>query len=139
MIFMKDYDKLLKELGQEYFVSDVQYVENLRDWSEQKNIDLSEPSQPLKLITDENNGLIMTVQSELDEEMLNNTINALEVRSSLKDTVTNYAKTLNSIKKRLAYCFLKEYARTLKDVGGDELHEDEWSLKEMEKLGFFKE
>jgi hypothetical protein len=43
---------------------------------------------------------------------------------------------LNSIK---AYCFLKEYARSLKDVSGDELLEDGWTIKAMDKLGFFRE
>jgi hypothetical protein len=57
----------------------------------------------------------------------------------LHDTVTDIDRKLNSVKKRLIFCYLKERARTMKDVGGDEQVEDQWVIEEMDSLGFFKE
>ncbi len=138
MIVAQDYDDVLREIGKEFFISDILYVRDLKSWSRRRGIDLSEPSQPMKLIT-QGSKLIMFVQSEMPGEMLDNVIKALSVRWSLKDNVTDPLVFLNSVKKRLAFCFLKEYARTVKSVGGDDLLEDEWTMKKMETLGFFKE
>ena len=138
MIYVQDYDEVLRKTAGEFFVSPIQYVKDLQLWSRQKGIDLSEPSQPMKLFTEGKN-LILIVQSEIQESMLEDVIRALSLRWSLKDNASNPAASLNSVKKRLAYCLLKECAKTVKGVAGDDLSEDEWAIKEMEKLGFFLE
>jgi hypothetical protein len=138
MIYARDYDEVLRKTGREFFVSALHYVRDLQSWSRQKGVGLSEPSQPLKLFTEGKN-LMLIVQSEIRESMLDDVVTALSVRWSLKDNVSDPAASLNSVKKRLAYCLLKEYARTVKGVAGDELMEDEWAMKEMEKGGFFLE
>ena len=138
MIDIRDYDEVLKKTAGEFFVSPLRYVADLRSWSRQKGMDLSEPSQPMRLITEGKN-LILIVQSEIQESMLGDVIKALSVRWSLKDNASDPSVALNSIKKRLAFCLLKECAKTVKGVAGDDLIEDEWALKEMEKLGFFLE
>ncbi|MFN3739332.1 MAG: hypothetical protein ACK4TF_01500 [Thermodesulfovibrionales bacterium] len=136
MIFIqKDYDNILKALGKEYFIFRVDYVPDIKEWAKEKKIELSEPGQFLKLIS-EDSSLIMVIQCDIKEEILNGIINGLSVRWSLKDNVNNPADKLNSIKKRLVYCFLKEYIRTRLD---EELAQDEWVIKEMEKLGYFTE
>ncbi len=139
MIDTKDYDKKLQNLGIGYFIDTIEYVPDLIDWAEESEEKLSEPFQLMKLTAGKENKLSMLIQSEIREEALNNVIKALSMRWVLKDVATDPSKILNSVKKRLVYCFLKEYARTLKNVGGDELQEDEWSVKEMEKLGYFNE
>jgi hypothetical protein len=63
----------------------------------------------------------------------------LGVRWALKDTATDPENVLDSTKKKLAFCFLKEYSRTVEGIGRDEMLEDEWAIKEMGKLGFFLE
>lgn len=138
MILAQDYEEVLKDLGKKYFIFTLHYVRNLKSWAGEKKVDLSEPSQPMKL-TIQGNRFIMLVQSEIDEEMLDDVAKALSVRWSLKDNVSDPSDRLNSIKKKLAYCFLKEYARTINDIAGDDLIEDEWAMKEMERLGFFRE
>ena len=138
MIFVDDFDDRLRSLGREFFIFDIQYVPNIKSWANQKNISLDEPAQPMKLITEENNGLVMVVQSEINDGVLDDIINALGVRWTARDVAADIEKRLNSIEKRLAYYFLKEYARTKKDLAGDELLEDEWAINEMEKLGFFR-
>ncbi len=136
MIFIqKDYDDILKALGKEYFIFRIDYVPDIKEWAKDRKFELSEPGQFLKLIS-EDGSLIMVIQSDIKDEILNGIINGLFVRWSLKDNVNNPADTLNSIKKRLVYCFLKEYIRTRLD---EELAQDEWVIKEMEKLGYFTE
>jgi hypothetical protein len=139
MIYLKEWDGVFKTLMREFFIEDIYYVKDLRSWAGQTGTELSEPAQPLTLFAKENSRLALSVQSVISEESLNDVIKALGVRWALRDVASDPVDLLNSTKKKLAYCFLKEYARTLKDVGGNELLEDEWAIKEMEKLGFFHE
>jgi len=138
MIFVDDFDDRLRSLGREFFVFEIQYVPDLTSWANEKKIALNEPSQPMKLISDKDNRLVMVVQSEISDSVLDGIINGLSVRWTVRDVAADIAKRLNSIEKRLAYYFLKEYSRTKKDLDGDDLLEDEWSIDEMEKLGFFR-
>jgi hypothetical protein len=138
MIFVDDFDDRLRSLGREFFIFNIQYVPDMTSWANRKNISLNEPGQPMKLITGEDNRLVMVVQSEISDKMLDGIINGLSVRWTVRDVAADIAQRLNSIEKRLAYYFLKEYARTKKDLDGDDLLEDEWALNEMEKLGFFR-
>lgn len=138
MIYARDYDDVLRGLGSEFFVSAFSYVQNLASWAKEKGVDLSEPSQPMKLYA-RGETLTLLVQAEIPGEMLQDVVRALGVRWSLKDNVSDPSALLDSVKKMLVYCFLKEYARILNDLRGDDLLEDEWALREMEKLGFFRE
>lgn len=138
MVVVKDFDAVLKHLAKEYLIAQVTYVGDLKKWSAQATISLSEPDQFMKLIT-EGRDLSMVVQSPLPDSALENLVRALGVRWSRINNVASPEQQLNTEKKRLAYCFLKEYARSVPDVAGDELKEDEWALRSMEKLGFFRE
>ncbi len=138
MIYTQDFEETLRGVGREFFVNDLRYVSDLPAWSKERAMDLSEPSQPMKLIT-EGGRLVLFLQSDVPEDMLDNVITALSVRWSLKDNAADPSRRLNSVKKRLAYCLLKEYARSNAKLAGDELLEDEWALTTMERLGFFLE
>ena len=138
MILAEDYESLLRNLGIEYFVRDMRFVSDLISWAKKNNADLNEPHQLMKLVTSDNE-LTMVIQSEIPEEALDNLITSLGVRWSLKDNTSDISKQLNSTKKRLIFSFLKEYARSRKDFDGDELQEDDWAMKAMDKLGFFRE
>ena len=138
MIYAQDFEETLRKVGREFFIGDLRYVSDLLSWSKERRVDLSEPSQPMKLITD-GGKLVLFLQSDMPEEMLDNVITALSVRWSLKDNAADPSGRLNSVKKRLAYCLLKEYARSDGKLAGDELLEDEWALRTMERLGFFLE
>ena len=139
MIYTEDYDDILRRLGIEYFVHDIGYVSSLMSWSKENKVDLSEPYQPMKLVTTQDNALKMAIQSEVSEEMLNGVITNLAIRRSLRNNIADMFAKLNSVKKKLVFCFLKECAGTVKNIGGDELLEDEWAVNSMEKLGFFNE
>jgi hypothetical protein len=138
MIRVKDYDGTIRKIANEFLIFTVHYVQDLSSWARQKGVDLSEPAQPMKLVA-AGNKLMLFVQEDVEEETLDKVITALGVRWSLKDNVSDPSRRLNSVKKRLGYSFFKEYAKTLNGVAGDELLEDEWAIREMEKLGFFKE
>jgi hypothetical protein len=139
MVDLRDYEVLLVNLGGQYFVKDIQFVPDLMTWVRENDLDLDEPFSPMKLLANSDNTLSMILQREISDDMLNNVIKNLGIRWSLRDNVTDIDSKLNSIKKKLVYCYLKERARTMKDVGGDEQVEDQWVFDEMETLGFFKE
>lgn len=139
MIYPEEYDKALRSLGSEYFIHDIHYVPDIALWVKDHGYHLTEPYAPMKLTAKDDSTLSMVVQSELKEETLNQVIKNLGIRRALQDTVTDIEKTLNSTKKRLVFCFLKEYARTLSVLGQDEQVEDGWALDEMKTLGYFDE
>ncbi len=139
MIDIKLYEDILINLGGQYFIKDIQFVPDLMSWSKENNHDLREPYSPMKLVATQQDTLTMVMQKKIDDDMLNDVIKNLSIRWSLRDNVTDIDKTLNSIKKRLVFCFLKERAITMKDIGGDEQVEDQWVLDEMATLNFFKE
>lgn len=138
MILAEDYESLLRNLGIEYFVQNIRFVPDLPSWARENHTALNEPGQLMKLLPSDNE-LTMVIQAEVPEEALDNLITGLSVRWSLKDNAADITKQLNSTKKRLVFSFLKEYARSRKDFGGDELHEDSWAMNAMETLGFFRE
>lgn len=139
MIDIKLYEDILINLGGQYLIKDIQFVPDLMSWSKENNHDLREPYSPMKLVATQQDTLTMVMQKKIDDDMLNDVIKNLSIRWSLRDNVTDIDKTLNSIKKRLVFCFLKERAITMKDIGGDEQVEDQWVLDEMATLNFFKE
>jgi hypothetical protein len=138
MILAEDYESLLRNLGIEYFIQNILFVPDLASWAMENSAGLSEPGQLMKLVPSDNE-LTMVIQSEIPDETLDNLIISLGVRWSLKDNVTDMSKQLNSTKKRMVFYFLKEYARSRKDFAGDELHEDDWAMRTMDNLGFFRE
>lgn len=129
----------IKKLGEAYFINKLNFVPDVAAWVKENDMELGEPHLPMKLVAESDDELTMVIQSEINEEMLSDVVNNLGIRWSVKDNVTDMDKKLNTVKKRLAYCFLKEYARSLQKIEGDELSEDEWVLDEMQYLGYFDE
>lgn len=139
MIDITAYQEVLQKLGGQYFVKDLVPVPDITSWARENGQDLSEPFMPVKLIANMDDSLSMIVQEKIQDEKLNEVIKNLSIRWALHDTVTDIDRKLNSIKKRLVFCYLKERAKTMKDIGGDEQIEDQWAMEEMESLGFFDE
>ena len=139
MIYAKDYENVLKKVGTSYFVNDMHFVDDIPSWARENNLELGEPHHPMKLVPVAEDSLRMVIQSDINEEVVEDVIKNLSIRWSVKDNATDVDRKLNSIKKRLIFCFLKERARTMKDVAGNALAEDEWVFDEMELLGFFDE
>jgi hypothetical protein len=138
MILAEAYEGLLRNLGIEYFIQSILLVPNLSLWARDNKTALDEPGQLMKLVA-AGNELTMVIQSEIPEEALDNLITALGVRWSLTDNAADIAEKLNSTKKRMVFSFLKECARSRKDLAGDERLQDDWAIKAMDNLGFFRE
>jgi hypothetical protein len=138
VVLLKDYESVLMRLSNDYFIGDLLYVDSVKEWTQENNHDLGEPPFPLKLIVKSEDELVMVVQSEISDKMLSDIIENLSSRWSVRGNATNLDKKLNSSKKRLVYCFLKEYASSLQKFDGDGLSEDEWVFEEMEYLGYLK-
>ncbi|MBZ0156895.1 MAG: hypothetical protein K8I29_11895 [Alphaproteobacteria bacterium] len=137
MVHAEEYDALLKDIGREYFVPTIRYVPDLAAWARQNRVDLHEPRQPMKLVVDEEEGLVMVVQAEVAEDILDAIITGLDVRWQVVDNAEDLSLRFDTMERRLAYCFLKEYARTRESLAEDERLEDEWALRQMERLGLF--
>lgn len=138
MISLKDNEEILMTVGKEYLIRNLQYVPDIKVWAKDNNIDLNEPHQPMKLVADTGDRLTMVIQDYVSSE-IDDVIKNLGIRWSIKDNAANMEVKLNSLKKRIVYCFLKEYARGVKRIRDDELVQDEWVLNEMESLGYFNE
>jgi hypothetical protein len=138
MIFAADYADVLNEIGDKFIVRDLRYVPDLRGWAESNSVDLHEPHQLMKLISADDT-VTMFIQSEITDQKLDDNIRNLSVRWSMVDNMTDISGKLNTVKKRLVFSFLKEYARSLKDLRNDELLEDEWAMKAMKELGILNE
>ncbi len=139
MVRVQDWSDEMESLGREYFIAEVRYVPDMRSWAKQNRIALNEPAQPMKLITGEGGGLVMVVQAEVSEKVLDEIITGLDMRWQVVDNSANLPERFDSTEKKLAYCFLKEYARNESNLAGDERLEDEWAMREMERLGFFEQ
>lgn len=139
MINIKDFEDTLKQVENGYFIKEMQYVPDILSWASDHNKPLSEPHNPMKLITTTDDTLSMVVQEQVNDEYLEDVIKNLSVRWAVRDNATDIYNKFNTTKKRLVFCFLKEYARALEKTDGDELVEDEWVIEEMEYLGYFNE
>jgi hypothetical protein len=140
VIFLKDdCESVLKNLGKGYFIIDINFVPDIVSWAKENSQELGEPHSPMKLITTSGDTLAMVVQEVIKDEILDDVVKNLGIRWSVKENITDINKKLNSKKKRIVYCFLKEYARSLKKIDDDELSQDQWVLDEMAGLEFFKE
>jgi len=136
VVSLKKYKKDLEKLSLDYLVFNIKYVPDITEWAAEHNTQLGEPHLPMKLVIESENDMTMVIQAEIHEEMIADVIKNLGIRWSVKDNVTDMEKKLDTDRKRLGYCFLKEYARALQHVDGGELSEDEWVLEELEFIGY---
>jgi len=74
----------------------------------------------------------------IPEEVLEERIRALRIRSQLKSVGYDRADLLNSDTKKVAYLLLKEYAATVTELADDEIAADEWVFAQMQHLGMLK-
>jgi hypothetical protein len=119
------------------FAEDIAFVENIADWCRENGIPETDGERPLKIVSKEGSGCRILIKENISEKTMNERIDALRVRSQLKNVAFDRADLLDSDRKKLAYLFLSEFALSLPDIQDDFLA-DNWSFDEMEILGFFK-
>jgi len=116
---------------------DLIFVENVADRCREEGIIETDEERPMKLISKDGSGCRMLIKEFISDEILRERINALRIRSQLKNVAFDRADLLDSDRKRLAYLFLSEYAPSLPDIRDDFLADD-WAFDQMDRLGFFK-
>ncbi len=119
------------------FQEDLVFVENIADWCREEGIPETDKERPVKLVSKEGPGCRVLIKEYISGDVMHERINALRVRSQLKNVAFDRADWLDSDRKRLAYLFLSEYATSLPDIQDDFLADD-WAFSEMKRLGFFK-
>jgi hypothetical protein len=78
----------------------------------------------------------MLVAEEIPDEVIEERINALRIRSQLRSVTFDRADLLDTATKKLAYLFLKEYAAHTR-MADDDWAADEWVFDQMDRIGVF--
>lgn len=136
----KEYSELFRNLMERcgLLEKNVLYVENVAAWCKDYGVPELDQEKPLKLIRKEKCGCLMIIRENISDEVIDERINAMSIRSQIKNVAYYRADRLESDKKRRASLFLCEYAASLPDISDDELLADDWAFDEMEKLGYFR-
>ena len=137
----RDHYELFRYLMEQFCLlpENMFFVENVSAWCREQGIDEPDTERPLRLISTEGEGCKLLIGEDIPETVLDDRINAMRIRSQLKGIAVDRADALNTEKKKLTFLFLNEYALTLPEMEGDELLADDWALREMDRLGFFRE
>ncbi|MDA8169171.1 MAG: hypothetical protein M0Z59_05655 [Nitrospiraceae bacterium] len=137
------YYELFRFLMRQYchLEEDIEFVPDIKGWSEQHGMgaDKADEARLLKFIPEDSSGCMLLVRKDMPEELVNERINALRMRSQMiKSVRRDWADLLDTPHKRLAYFFLSEFALALPETGGDAFRADEWAIGEMHTLGYIK-
>ncbi len=140
IIYARDHVELFRYLSEQYCLrqEDMRAVQNIGAWCREQGIPEPDGERPFRIVMNAPHGCIMVIREKMPHELIEERIQALGIRSQIKNVADNSADKLNSDKKKLAFLFLSEYATSLPEIGDDLLLSDEWVFKEMDRLGFFK-
>lgn len=135
----REYYELFRYLMQQRCLlpDSVVFVEDIVDWCKENGVPETDREIPFKLVS-RNKGCLMLVKEEVPERVIDERIRAMTIRDQLDNAAVDRREKLDSIHKKFAYLFLREYAVSLPDVGTDDILADNWTFDEMERLGYFK-
>jgi hypothetical protein len=138
-MFVRDYEWYIRHLAEHVHMNpwDVVIVENVAEWCEEHGLPERDGNKPLKLVSGNGAGTRMLIAEMILDEVIEERVNALRIRSQLKSVGFDRAELLNSRTKKLAYLFLKEYASSIQELANDELAADDWVFEQMNQLGMF--
>jgi len=139
-MFTKDHEAMFAYLQEKYCLpqGSVQFVNDISGWCRSHGLRECDTGKPVRLILTPQGGCQMLVLNVLSDDVIQQQMNALSIRSQGINVAVDPSERLNSDRKKLAYIFLSEYATGLPEIGSDERLADEWAIKEMERLEFFK-
>jgi hypothetical protein len=137
---MREYYELFRYLMEQRCLlpENILFVEDIPQWCRENGIEETDRDRPMKLVSENGIGCKMLVKEDVSEEVIDERIRAMRIRDQLTNVAFQKADLLNSIHKKLAYIFLREYAVSLPDVSTDDILADEWVFEEMERLGYFR-
>jgi hypothetical protein len=138
-MFVRDYEWYIRHLTDHVHMkpSDVLIVKDIAEWCKEHGMPEKDKHKPLKLVAGNGSGPRMLIDEMIPDEVLEERITALRMRSQLKSVGFDRADLLNSDTKKVAYLFLKEYSAAIPDLADDEFAADEWVFEQMEQLGMF--
>jgi len=138
-MFVRDYEWYIRHLTEHVHMKpeDIVIVEDIAAWCTEHGMQERDRDKPLKLVSGNGAGPHMLITAMIPDQVIEERINALRMRSQLKSVAFDRVDRLNSATKKLSYLFLKEYAASIPDLAGDELASDEWVFEQMEYLGMF--
>lgn len=139
VMFTRDHEWYFRHLTEHVHMkpSDVVIVDGIAEWCKEHSVQENDMRKPVKLVSGNGSGPRMLIAERIPDEVLEERITALRIRSQLKSVGYDRADLLNSDTKKVSYLFLKEYASTIPDLADDELAADEWVFEQMEQLGMF--
>jgi hypothetical protein len=138
-MFVKDYEWYLKHLVEHLDMreSDLVMVENVSGWCKEHGIKEKDEQKPVKLVSSNGTGRRMLIATMIPDEVIEERINAVRIRSQLKNLGVDRTEKLNSPTRKIAYLFLKEYALAMPELADDDIAADEWIFEQMERIGVF--
>lgn len=138
-MFVRDHEWYFRHLAEHVSLkpTDVLIVKDVADWCREHGISENDMRKPLKLVASNGSGPRILIAEMIPDEVLEERITALRIRSQLKSVGYDRADLLNSDMKKIAYLFLKEFAATNPELAADELAADTWVFEQMDQLGMF--
>ncbi len=135
-MYTKDYEWFLRHMMEHAGMkpSSLFFVDNVAEWCRTHGIRETDSRKPMRLVA-ENGTAQVIVATRIEDDVVDERITALSMRSQLKSVVVDRSEVLNSNLRKLAYLFLKETADTRPDFQGDEFAEDEWIFEQLERFG----
>ena len=139
IMFVKDHEWYIRHLAEHVHMKpqDIMIVKDVADWCREHGVSEADMRKPVKLVARNGSGPRMLIAEMIPDDVLEERIRALRIRSQLKSVGYDRADLLNSDMKKIAYLFLKEYAENVPDLAGDELAADTWVFEQMDHLGMF--
>ncbi len=136
----KEYYELFRYLMEKRCLlpESIVFVEDIVGWCKENGVPETDGEMPFKLISRNGQGCLMLVKEEVSERVIDERIRAMTIRDQLDNAAVDRGERLNSIQKKLAYLFLREYAVSLPDVGTDDILADNWTFDQMKDLGYFR-
>jgi hypothetical protein len=138
-MFVRDYEWYIRHLTEHVHMrpSDVIVVENVAEWCKEHGMLERDMNKPLKLVSGNGGGPRMLIDERIPDEVIEERINALRIRSQLKSVAFDRADLLSTGIKKLTYLFLKEYVTSIPELADDELAADDWVFEQMDRIGVF--
>lgn len=135
----REYQELFRHIMEQRCLlpESVVFVEDIVDWCKENDVPETDRETPFKLIA-RSKGCLMLVKEEVPDRVIDERIRAMMIRDQVDNAAVDRGEKLNSIQKKLAYLFLREYAVSLPEVGSDDIMADNWTFEEMGRLGYFK-
>ncbi len=118
--------------------SDVVFVENIASWCREHGVPENDEHRPIKLVSGNGSGVQMLIAEEIPDDVVEQRIKAIRIRSQLKNVAYDRTELLNSETKKIAYLFLKEYSSSFPELVYDELAADEWVFEQMDRIGMLR-